>query len=129
MIYLRGLEEAISVAWVDRLCGIVPSSMVGIPSVSTCVHLRLLNFLNLLVSQPLLDLEELPRSGCISGVSCGTNSVIPSWFLSAEEVTVDGKFDIVDDASGALMIWIRVLLIPPVEAGLITGVIELTVMN
>ena len=103
--------------------------MVGIPSVSTCVHLRLLNFLNLLVSQPLLNLEELPRSGCVSGVSCGTNSVIPSWFLSAEEVTVDGKFDIVDDASSALMIWIRVLLIPPVEAGLITGVIELTVMN
>ena len=103
--------------------------MICIPSVAACINLRLLNFLNLLVSQSLLNLEKLPRSCFINGVSCGANSVIPCWFLSAEEVTVDGKFNIVDNASGALMIWIRVLLIPSVEAGLITGIVKLTVMN
>ena len=113
----------------DRLRRIVPASVIGIPSVTACVNLRFLNFLNLLVSQPFLNLEKLPRSSCINGMSGGTNSVIPCWSLSAEEVPVDGKFNIVDNTSGLLMIRIRVLLIPPVEAGLVTSVIQLTVMN
>ena len=123
------MEEAFGVTWVDCLRGTIPASVVGIPGVSARVYLRLLNFLNLFVSQPLLNLEQLPRCSCISGVSSGANSVIPGWFLSAEEVTVDGKFNIVDNASGLLMIRIRVLLVPPVEAGLVTSVIKLTVMN
>ena len=67
----------------DRLSGIVPSSVIGISSVTACIDLWLLNFLNLLVSQSLLDLEKLSGSGRIGGVSSGTNSVIPCWFLGA----------------------------------------------
>ena len=102
------MEETISVAWVDRLSGIVPSSVVGIPSVTACIDLWVLNFLNLLISKSFLDLEKLSGSGRIDGMTSGTNSVIPCWSLSAKEVTVDGKLNFLDYASGTLMIWIRV---------------------
>ena len=77
------MEETIGVAWVDCLSGIVPSSVIGIPSVTACIDLWVLNFLNLLISKSLLDLEKLSGSGRIDGMTSGTNSGIPCRSLGA----------------------------------------------
>ena len=102
--------------------------MVSITSISACIDFRVLKRLNIFVAQALLNLEELSRSGFIYGMSSGAHGVVPGRLLRAEEVAVDCMFNIVDYGPGLLLIRISVL-IPSVEAGLIPGVIKLTVMD
>ena len=102
--------------------------MVGIPSVSTGVYTGLLDFLNTFVSKSLLDFKELLRSLVLGSVTCGADGRVPCGLLSAEEVSVDIMLDTADRSLSSLVNWV-VIFIPTVETCLITGIVELTVMD
>ena len=128
LLDLRGLEEALGIAGVDSLGGDVPASMMGVASVSACVDARLIKLLNLLILKALFDLKQLLRNGVFCGVADRTNTTVPGGTLSAEEVPVDLMFNSGDHLFDLLVVGVVVFL-PPREAGLVTPVVCLTVMN
>jgi len=102
--------------------------VVSVTSVSTGVDTRLLCFLNLLVFQALFDFEKLLSCAFDVGMSNDSDRVIPGWTLRTQEVAINFFFNLGNYCLGMLVVWI-VVLFPPVEAGLIFRVIQLTVMN
>ena len=127
-LYLRCLQETLTIAMVNCFGWTIPSSMVGVASVSSCIHFGLFDALDALIFQTPLNFEKLLRRGIISGVTSCADSSVPLWTLRAQEVAVDSVLDFADCGLGSLMSWVRVL-VPSVEARLILSVVQLTVMN
>lgn len=61
-------------------------------------------------------------------MSSGADGIVPSRAFRSKEVTIDSLFDIYNGGLGLLMGRISVL-VPPIEASLITRVVQLTVMD
>lgn len=112
----------------DGFSRAIPASVVCVSSICSCINFGLISSLNFFIFQTLLDLEKLLRSRFIGRMSRCTNGIIPSWALSTKEIAIDGMLDVGDGSLGALMIWVGVL-IPSVEASLVSGIVQLTVMN
>ena len=122
------MQETLTITRMDSFDRTIPASMVGISSVSTGIHSRFLDCLNTLVLKTLLDLKELLRSMVFSRVTCGADSGVPRGLLCAKEVSVDIMLDSADDSLSSLVNWISVF-IPTVETCLVTGIVQLAVMD
>ena len=112
----------------DGFSRAIPASVVCVSSIGSCINFGLTSCLNFFIFQTLLNLEKLLRSRLIGRMSRCTNGIVPSGALSTEEVAIDGMLDVSDGGLSALMIWVGVL-IPSVEASLVSSVVQLTVMN
>ena len=113
---------------VNSFSGAVPTCVISIARISARVDLRLFYPLDALVFQALLNFEKLLSSRLIGRMPSRANSVIPSGTFRSKEVTIDGVLDICDRLFRSLVTRVSVL-VPPVEASLISSVIQLTVMN
>ncbi len=102
--------------------------MVGFSSVSASVHSWLLLFLNFLILQSFLDLEQLLRSRFDSDMADCTDRGVPCGFLGAEEVAVNLMLHLIDSRLSFQMIRISVLF-PAIEARLVLCIVQLTVMD
>ena len=110
------------------LSGAIPASVVGVSCIAAGIHSWLLDTLNALVAQTLFDLEELLGCLILLRVTGDTDGGVPSGTFRSQEVSIDLMLDRLNDVLSSLMIGVTVI-IPPIEAGLVLGVIQLTVMD